>query len=249
MNNTYELLCQYINWQKATDYDTIMLNMSQDFSRDEIREAYDYARSLMGKLREAGIEDMIAEHNGYYGDSVHDLMCELVAHGEEYVESVLDNPGIALNRFREDDYTENFFYCFPGTDGDLSHYDENGDFKLLTARYYWKGVCEIRKHLRNSLHGTPEEGVTRYDSNFNKIEDKITHEQVKLIADILDEIWHLKWNSNRDYNTIYRNTEGLGQGAIVANLWNDFGKNWAKVHPDCVIGDGKYRKYPENSEI
>lgn len=246
MNETYETICRYINWNEQTNYDTMKLNLSQDFTREELSEAEDYARSLMGKLREAGIEDEVVECNGYYGDSIHDFMCHMVSKGEAFVDQLCESRTMALEIFKDGNYTENFFYCFPRED----EYDEEGNFRLLTGRYYWKGVVEIKKYLQDKLHGTSDEddedtGVTRYDSNFNKIEDVMTHEDVKYLAELLDEIWHLKWNSNRDYKTIEKHTEGLGHGWIVCNLWGDMGKYYAKVHPECVIGDGKFRRVPD----
>jgi len=237
MNETYEMICQFVNWNKETKVDEKKLMLMQSFSPEVLMEAHEYAKGLYGRLREAGIERDIAEYNGYYGDSVHDCMTELVAHGEEYVQHVIENPDIALNRFKDDDYTENFFYVFP--------YDE--DWSLLDAPHYWGSVCRLNQVLRDFLSGKDTSVVTRYDEKFNIIPNKLSHEQVKMIADVLEEIWNLKWNSNRDYDTIYKNSEDLGHGAWLANLWSDFGKYYAKVHPESVIGDGKYRRYSDEA--
>jgi hypothetical protein len=240
MNETYEKICTYINWSDKTDTDTIKLNLMHNFTKEQINEADEYATGLMGKLRKAGIEDEVAEYNGYYGDSVYDFMCHMVSKGEAFVDELLESRSKALEIFKAGDYTENFFYCFP----------DEGDYQLLTAKHYWQLVSEMKAFLRN---------ITNPNVNFQdedtfpvrsyvggrEVLPKINHEAVKYAAELLEEIWHLKWNSNRDYSTIYKITGDMGHDAWFANLWSDMGKFFVKARPECVIGDGKYRKNPE----
>jgi hypothetical protein len=224
--------------------------LSLNFSREELEEAEEYASSLMGKLREAGIEREVAEYNGYYGDSVHDFMCHMVSKGEAFVNELLESRAKALEIFKAGDYTENFFYCFPYEDD----YNEDGILKECSAKFYWEQVSRMRAFLRDIT--SPNVDVTDEDLfpcrsfvNGREVYAKINHETIKYLAELLEEIWHLKWNSNRDYNTIYETTGNMGHGAWFANLWGDMGKYFAKVRPECVIGDGKYRKYPDSKKV
>lgn len=241
MNETYEKICRFIDWDSETDVDDMKFKLMSSFSKEELEEAKNHASVLYGKLAKAGIERSLSEHHGYYGDSIHDCLSELVAHGEEYVESILENPYLALNRFKDDDYTENFFYVFPSED----------EYEYLSSKHYWDTVSQMKSLLRKitspNVDFDDEElfPVRSFNGNGREIRPKVNHETVKYVAELLEEIWNLKWNSNRDYDTIYKITDELGHGAWFANLWSDMGKYFVRVRPECVIGDGKYRRKPE----
>jgi len=167
----------------------------------------------------------VVEYNGYYGDSVHDFMSELVAHGEEYVEKLIANPEIAIQRFKDDEYTENFFYCFPFGE----------DLENLKAGPHIQRAEEGLEYVKEAR----EEFGSMYRSEYM---ERTGGYDFDLAEEVMTEIKNLQFNSDRDYHTIYSRTENLGHCAYFANIWSDFGKTYARLHPECVIGDGKYRR-------
>jgi hypothetical protein len=238
MNELYEKICRYINWGKDTNVDTMKLNLIQDFTKEELFEAKKYAQGLINRLCEAEtaiIEDCFVPR----GDSVHDFLCHMVSKGEAFVDELCESRFRAVEIFEAGDYEENFFYVFPYED----EYDDDGNYKDTTARRYWKWVSEIKAQFREFLHNPDHESNVITCSPGWK--PNISQENIKMMFEVLEEIWNLKWNSNRDYDTIYKATGDWGHGATVANLWSDFGKYYAKLHTECVIGDGEYRRCPD----
>jgi hypothetical protein len=228
MNETYEGICKYINWSDKTDTDAIKFNLMQDYTKEEIEEAENYGLELKGKLCNAGIEEQLTEENGYYGDSVHDMLCELVAHGEEYVNAVIDNPQIAINRFKDDDYTENFFYCFP--------YDE--DWDSLSHEVHIKNAEQGLEYIKEAR----EEFGTMYRDEYMNEQGGFDFD---MAYNVMDEVKNLIFNSYRDYETIHKATKNLGHDAYFANIWSDFGKSYVKLHTECVVGHGIVLRKPE----
>lgn len=207
MNKVYETIVADICWDKNTNIDETKLRLMQHYSKEDIDEAHEYAHILLQKLHDIGIDDKMAEIQGYYGDSVHDCLCELVAHGERFFNMIMEKPEMALKMFECRQYTENFLYVFPS--------DE--DFKMLSHSYHREQVGPLLAELdeiRSSL-------LAKYNPDWLKKEGGY---DCDMAEDVLKEVHAGIKNEKRVYGEIYAATENLGHHALYANVWSDFMK-------------------------
>lgn len=207
MNKTYENICSDVCWGRETNTDAIKLQLAQTYSDEEINEARKYAIQLMNKLVTAGVEDLLSEHNGYYGDSVHDCMCHMVAHGERVAQLFIEKPELAVKLFDSGGVVENFFYTFPD---EYTRQMMSVEYHQNLARKYLDELKEIKSAV-----------LFKYTQEFLNSEGGYDYD---LAQTVLEEIQAGFKNESHDYKTIYKSTGNLGRGALFANVWSDFVK-------------------------
>lgn len=207
MNEKYERISADICWSKDTDNEATKLRLMQTYSKEDINEAHEYARELLNRLRMAGIETKLCEHNGYYGEVVHDCMCHMVAFGERIVNLYLEQPELAIKLFDSGGVVENFFCVFPS--------DE--DYEMMNPSYHQNLVHRYLEELEEIKSAL----LFKYNPQFLKSEGGYDYEMAE---DVLKEVRLGIKNNDRDYNMIYKSTQHLGHCALYANVWKDFMK-------------------------
>lgn len=207
MNKTYETIVADICWDKNTNVDETKLRLMQRYSKEDIKAAEEYADELLNRLHECGISEEICDAAGYYGDSVHDCLCEIVAHGERFFNLIMEKPEIAVKMYTSQNYTENFMYVFPSEE----------DYDLMRYSYHREQAAKLLSELdeiRSSL-------LAKYNPDWLKKEGGY---DCDMAEEVLEEVRAGIKNGSRDYTEIYHATQNLGHHALYANVWGDFMK-------------------------
>lgn len=205
MNKLYELVTIDVSWNKDTDVDTMKLRLMKKYSLQEIEEVRRYVSVLSERLVGAGIPQMIEKEAGYYGDSVYDCICELLAHGERFVDMIIEKPELAVKMYTSGNYTENFLYVLPHKD----------DYEMMNHDYHKKGIDDKLKELEE----TQSELLKKYNSEWLRNKGGYDFDMAR---DVLNEVKAGIKNTDRSYNTIFKSTKNLGVSALYANVWSDF---------------------------
>lgn len=207
MNALYEKVTRQVSWNKDVNIDETKASLMENFTQQEIDAVVEYARMLLNKLREAGVETMIIEEAGYYGDSVHDCLCELVAHGERFVDMILGKPELAVKMFSGRNFTENFFYVLPVQE---DYNTRNPEFMANWAQKELQTLLELKS-----------EALNMYNPDYLKKQGGYDFDMAE---DVLNEVINGVKDSSRSYDKVYNSTNNIGCNALYANVWNDFMK-------------------------
>ena len=144
MNTNFETFVKKTNWSTETNVDAVKLDLMTNYSREVVTEIADYAHGLVSKLytemREFNLDYEAAFDNIGSDDGLQDCLCHLVSQGEEYVNTVLANPRIIAERYRDGTIAENFLYVFP--------YDD--DYEMISLPYYQRLVDQVGEALKTS---------------------------------------------------------------------------------------------------
>jgi hypothetical protein len=205
VNKLYELVTIDVSWNKDTDVDTMRLRLMKKYSLQEIEEVRRYIYVLSERLVDAGIPQMIEKEAGYYGDSVYDCICELLAHGERFVDMIIEKPELAVKMYTSGNYTENFLYVLPHKD----------DYEMMNHDYHKKDIDDMLKELEEFQSKL----MFKYNTDYLQKKGGYDFDMAKTV---LQEVQAGFKNDSRSYNEIYNATKNIGACALYANTWGDF---------------------------
>ena len=207
MNQIYEQMFLEINWGKSTKIAPTKIALMEKYTLEGIEQAEEYANMLLSKLHNAGITDLLSEHNQFYGYSVHDCLCHMVSFGERFVDLVISQPKIAIYIFDSQEYAENFFYVFPS----------QADYEMVNKEYH----ATMAEDALKDLELAKTELLSKYTSQFLHSTGGYDFDMAKTV---LEEIIAGFKNDTRTYKEIFSATKNLGDYALYANRWSDFVK-------------------------
>lgn len=195
-----------INWaersQESRGYESAKRYILENFTPKRIKEIDDFVRDRHNELykRIEEFERANDTHCGNYGgdDSFGDMINHAVGLGEEYFNSVMENP-MLLNDL---DYVESFSYCIPFED----------EYEMLKGEYHQERAVRALIELANILK----------DNTPSKEDVKIVAEITKRMADMVAGNFKAATKGfNRKKYSEYYQFEANDHAAMFSNILGD----------------------------
>ena len=198
LKELYENVCSFINWgENCKKYIAIKPLLIENYSRENLLLVEKYCFDLRDKL-EQSLEEFellnMTELDTGSGDSQSDLLAHIISEGYESVQNHINNPKLIEEKYKKDDFVENFLYCLP------SEYD----FKMTEIEYYEKFGDRIMDDIHKKLKQKPELKDLALLLELNIIDFKSGN-----------------FDKNLNYDELVKLGEQFGINASLANMWYD----------------------------
>lgn len=111
ISNEWGIIDQ-LGWKENPDYKYIHERMKNFMTENQIKELESFCYDRRYEV-DLAINDHVSESGEWIGDDGYNDLCwHIVGCGEEFYNSVMDDPNIAVDLIRNNEYVESFAYCF-----------------------------------------------------------------------------------------------------------------------------------------
>lgn len=198
LKELYENVCNFVNWSENCKKDiAIKPLLIKKYSKENLLLVEKYCFDLRDKL-EQSLEEFellnMTELDTGSGDSQSDLFAHIISEGYESVQKHINNPKLIEEKYKKDDFVENFLYCLP----------DESDFKMTEIEYYKPFGERIIEDVHKKLRQKPELKVLALLLELNVIDFKSGN-----------------FDKNLNYDELVKLGELFGIGASLANIWHD----------------------------